>query len=172
MAEEAKKVESERTIEALEEKKTEPIADQQKSKAAPKEKPKEEQKPPEKKDQEKKEEAKKTEEKEVEPKKTKKKREEEEKEEEEEFVEERLYTIPLRRFLFTPPKLKAKRAIKVIRTYIQRHLKPEGIKISEEVNQLLWSRGPENPPPRIRVKALKDKEGVITVRLAEGEKQA
>lgn len=124
MAEEAKKVESEEAIEALEEKKTEPVADQQKSKAAPKEKPKEEKKPPEKKDQEKKEEAKKTEEKEVEPKKTKKKREEEEKEEKEEFVEEHLYTIPLRRFLFTPPKLKAKRAIKVIRTYIQRHLKP------------------------------------------------
>lgn len=169
MAEEAKKVESEEEVEKLEEEKEETIAVQQKSKTALKEKPKEKKKPPEKKDQEKKEEPEKTEEKEVEPKKPKKKREEKEKEEEEEFVEERLYTIPLRRALITPPKRKAKRAIKVIRIYIQRHMKPEGIKISEELNQFLWSRGPEKPPPRVRVKALKDKEGVITVRLAEGE---
>jgi large subunit ribosomal protein L31e len=169
MAEEAKKVESEEVVEKLEEEKKEPVAVKQKSKAAVKEKPKEDKKPPEIEGQKKKEEAEETEEKEVEQKKPKKKREEEEKEEEEEFVEERLYTIPLRRALITPPKRKSKRAIKVIRTYIQRHLKPEGIKISEELNQLLWSRGPENPPPRIRVKALKDKEGVITVRLAEGE---
>ena len=45
----------------------------------------------------------------------------------------------------------------------------EFLVISNEVNEKVWSRGIEKPPRKIRVRAVKDKEGVITVHLAEGD---
>jgi large subunit ribosomal protein L31e len=39
--------------------------------------------------------------------------------------------------------------------------------ISKEVNEKVWGRGIEKPPRKIRVRAAKDKDGNITVYLAE-----
>jgi len=112
---------------------------------------------------------------------------EEEKEErrekapEEEIVEERIYTIPLRRAWISPRKKRAPRAVRIVKSFIQRHMKVEtGTKVGEEeekgrlvisneVNEKLWSRGIEKPPRNIRVRAVKDKEGTITLYLAEGD---
>jgi len=41
--------------------------------------------------------------------------------------------------------------------------------ISNDVNEKVWSRGIEKPPRKIRVRAAKDKDGNVTVFLAEGE---
>lgn len=101
--------------------------------------------------------------------------------EEEEIVEERIYTIPLRRVWISPRKKRAPRAVRIVESFIQRHMKVEtGTKadeeeeearliISNEVNEKLWSRGIEKPPRNIRVRAVKDKEGTVTVYLAEGD---
>lgn len=115
--------------------------------------------------------------------------EEEEKEEKEkpekaaevEIVEERIYTIPLRRAWIAPRKERTPRAMRIVKSFVQRHMKIEtGVKgeeeeeeerlvISNEVNEKLWNRGIEKPPRNIRVRAVKDKEGVITLYLAEGD---
>jgi large subunit ribosomal protein L31e len=87
----------------------------------------------------------------------------------EEIVEERIYTIPLRRAWIVPRKERTPKAIKVIRSFIKRHMKTESIILSNEVNELIWSRGIEKPPRRIRVRAAKNKEGVVKVHLAEGD---
>lgn len=109
------------------------------------------------------------------------KKEKQKKEAEEEIVEERIYTIPLRRVWISPRKKRAPRAVRVVESFIQRHMKVEtGTKadeeeeearliISNEVNEKLWSRGIEKPPRNIRVRAVKDKEGTVTVYLAEGD---
>jgi large subunit ribosomal protein L31e len=97
----------------------------------------------------------------------------------EEIVEEKIYTIPLGRAWISPRRKRAPRAIRLIRSFIQRHMKikteveeteeeAERLVISNEVNEKIWSRGIEKPPRKIRVRAAKDKEGVITVYLAEG----
>lgn len=97
----------------------------------------------------------------------------------EEIVEEKIYTIPLGRVWISPRKKRAPRAIRLIKSFIQRHMKikteveemeeeAERLVISNEVNEKIWSRGIEKPPRKIRVRAVKDKEGVITVYLAEG----
>jgi large subunit ribosomal protein L31e len=104
------------------------------------------------------------------------------KEEEEEIVEERIYTIPLARALVRPPKKRAARAMQMIRAFITKHMKLEmrveaeeekgelpKLVISNDVNEKVWSRGIEKPPRKIRVRAAKDKEGNVTVYLAEGE---
>jgi large subunit ribosomal protein L31e len=104
------------------------------------------------------------------------------KKEEEEIVEERTYTIPLQKALVRPPKKRAPRAIQMIKAFITKHMKLE-VKVSEEeeeeelpqlliskeVNEKIWSRGIEKPPRKIRVRAAKDKDGNVTVYLAEAQ---
>jgi large subunit ribosomal protein L31e len=103
-------------------------------------------------------------------------------EEEEEFVEERVYTIPLGKANIRPPKKRAPRAMQMIKAFITKHMKlairveeeeekeelPKLI-ISNEVNEKVWNKGIEKPPRKIRVRAAKDKDGNVTVFLAEGE---
>ena len=100
---------------------------------------------------------------------------------EEEFVEERIYTIPLGRVWIAPPKKRSPRAMKMIKDFVKRHMKlepqgemeeeeePKRLIISNEVNERVWRRGIEKPPRKVRVRAAKDKDGNITVFLAEGD---
>lgn len=99
-------------------------------------------------------------------------------EKEEEFVEERIYTIPLRRAWDVPPNKRAPKAIRIIKAFIKRHMKvvestiekgeEEGgrIIIDGEVNEKIWRRGIEKPPRRLRIRAAKDEDGNVTVFLA------
>lgn len=105
------------------------------------------------------------------------------KEEEKEIVEERVYTVPLGKALIQPPNKRTSRAVRMLRIFIIKHMKLEARKegeteeeeaparliIDNEVNEKLWSRGIEKPPRKIRVRAEKDKEGNVTVYLAEGD---
>ena len=104
---------------------------------------------------------------------------EKKKELEEEIVDERFYTIPLRKAWISPRKKRAPRAMRIIKSFVRKHMKirtevegeeeSEMLVISSEVNEKIWSRGIEKPPRKIRVRAAKNKEGVITVHLAEGD---
>jgi len=91
------------------------------------------------------------------------------KEIEEEIVEERIYTVPLRRAWISPRKKRTPRAVRLVKAFIQRHMKPEALVMSNEVNERLWSRSIEKPPRKIRVRAVRDKEGTVTLYLAEGD---
>jgi large subunit ribosomal protein L31e len=107
----------------------------------------------------------------------------EKKKEEEEIVEERIYTIPLGKAWITPPRRRTPRAMRMIRSFMVKHMKlearkgeegeeeeePKRLVISNEVNEKVWGRGVEKPPKKIRVRAAKDKEGNVTVYLAEGD---
>ena len=99
------------------------------------------------------------------------KRREERKREKEDIVEERIYTVPLSRAWIGPRNKRAPRAVRVLRRFILRHMKieEEYLRISNDVNERIWSRGIQKPPRKIRVRAIKDSEGIVTVRLAEGE---
>jgi large subunit ribosomal protein L31e len=109
-----------------------------------------------------------------------KRRARKEKEElEEDIVEERFYTIPLRKAWISTRKKRAPRAGRIVKSFVLKHMKvrteaeeeedQEKLVIDNEVNEKLWSRGIEKPPRRIRVRVIKDKEGVVTVLLAEGD---
>ena len=102
--------------------------------------------------------------------------------EEEEFVEERVYTIPLGKAWVRPPKKRTPRAMQMIKAFVTKHMKLEmrveeeeekeelpKLIISNDVNEKVWGRGIEKPPRKIRVRAAKDKDGNVTVFLAEGE---
>ena len=103
------------------------------------------------------------------------------KKKDEQIVEERFYTIPLSRALVRPPKKRAPRAIQLIKDFVNRHMKiamkvteeeeelPQLI-ISKEVNEKVWDRGIEKPPRKIKTRITKDKDGNVTVYLAETKK--
>ena len=98
-------------------------------------------------------------------------KEEKEEAEAEDIVEERIYTVPLSRAWIGPRNKRAPRAIRILRNFIMRHMKidEESLRISNEVNERVWSRGIQKPPRKIRIRAVKNKEGIVTIRLAEGE---
>jgi len=104
------------------------------------------------------------------------------KKEEEEIVEERTYVIPLQKALVRPPKKRAPRAMQLIKAFVTKHMKLEmkvseeeeeeelpQLIISKEVNEKVWEKGIEKPPRKIRVRAAKDKDGNVTVFLAEAK---
>ena len=102
---------------------------------------------------------------------------------EEEIVEEKFYTISLGKAWIAVPKKRAPRAMKMIKDFVKRHMKfeareeleeeeeeeePKRLVVSNEVNERVWRRGIQKPPRKVRVRAAKDKDGNITVYLAEG----
>lgn len=83
----------------------------------------------------------------------------------EESVLEREYTVPLRAAWKGTRTNRAEKAIRVIQQFAKRHMKPSEIKIENEVNEAIWSRGIQKPPRKIRVLMKKDKDDVVTVSL-------
>jgi large subunit ribosomal protein L31e len=104
------------------------------------------------------------------------------KKKEEEIVEERFYTIPLQKALIRPPKKRAPRAMQLVKLFVTKHMKLEmkvseeeeeeelpHLIVSQEVNEKIWGRGIEKPPRKIKVRTTKDKDGNVTVYLAENQ---
>lgn len=75
-------------------------------------------------------------------------------------MEERIIIVPLRKVINTPRTKRAPKAIKVIRSHIAQHMKmdEENIWIDTLVNEEIWKNGRENPPNKIRLKAVKFKD--------------
>ena len=99
---------------------------------------------------------------------------------EEDIVEERIYTVPLRKAWIAPPNKRAPRAMRILKNFVVKHMKlearmeegeeePKRLIVSNEVNERIWRRGIEKPPRKIRIRAARDKEGNVTVYLAEGD---
>ncbi|MEM2083284.1 MAG: 50S ribosomal protein L31e [Nitrososphaerota archaeon] len=91
--------------------------------------------------------------------------------EKEEIVLEREYTIPLRDVWEAPKKKRAEKAIRIIKNFAKRHMKAEEVKISEKVNELIWSKGIEKPPRRIKVIMKKDKDNIVKVEMIGESKE-
>ena len=72
-------------------------------------------------------------------------------------MEERIFTIPLKKAFRVPRTKRAKKAIKVIREFLKRHMKVERLEdvvIGKSINEAVWKRGIQKPPRRIRVHAV------------------
>lgn len=69
--------------------------------------------------------------------------------------EERVYVVPLRKAKRVPRRKRAPRAVRELRSFLQRHTKTDTIVIDKSLNERLWSRGVQKPLPRVRVKATK-----------------
>ncbi len=83
--------------------------------------------------------------------------------------EEQIFTIPLRITKSVPRTKRSPRAIKAIKEYVKKHMRveEEDVWIDPMVNEAIWGRGIQNPPKKLRVKALKLEEGEVEVSLPE-----
>lgn len=79
----------------------------------------------------------------------------------------RVYTINLGKAWLTPEYKRTDRVVNMIREFAQKHMKGEEIKLDQDLNRQIWSRGKTNPPRKVRVKMAKDEDGVVTVSLYE-----
>ncbi|MBW2997915.1 60S ribosomal protein L31 [Candidatus Woesearchaeota archaeon] len=78
----------------------------------------------------------------------------------------RNYVVPLRKgFLKTPVYKRSKKAVKVLKEFIAKHMKSEDVAVQKELNEHIWKHGIKNPPSRVSVTAVKDKEGKVSVNL-------
>ncbi len=83
--------------------------------------------------------------------------------------EERIITVPLRDAMVAPRTERAARAIKAIREHVMRHMKAktEDVWIDPKINEVIWARGIQKPPKKIRVKAIKFEDELVEVSLPE-----
>lgn len=91
---------------------------------------------------------------------------EEEEAPKEEIIDERLYVIPLAKARKGPRNKWAKKSVRYLREYMNRHFKPKTLVISQEVNEKLWSRGAQKPPRKLKVRATKNIDELVVVYLA------
>jgi len=80
----------------------------------------------------------------------------------------RTYIVPLRREWCRAPRYKrTPRAVRAVENFVQRHMKARDgvVKITPELNMLLWENGIKNPPAKIHVDVKKDDKDVITVQI-------
>ncbi len=86
------------------------------------------------------------------------------------IVEERIYTVPFSKAIYArriPRGRRTPRAMRHLRAFIQRHLRCDNVIIDYEVNEHMWARGIQHPPRKIRVRAVKTEDDVVTVYLGE-----
>ena len=68
------------------------------------------------------------------------------------------YTVNLHRLCHgTQFKIKAKRAIREIRRFVNRNMLTSDVRVSNEVNQYVWMNGIRNIPRKIRVRLVRKK---------------
>ncbi|HKG87495.1 MAG TPA: 50S ribosomal protein L31e [Nitrososphaeraceae archaeon] len=75
----------------------------------------------------------------------------------------RVYTINLGRAWITPQHKRTDRVINMIKEFAKKHMKSEEIKIDQDLNRQIWKRGKTNPPRKVRVKMVKDDNGIVIV---------
>ncbi|RLJ02510.1 MAG: hypothetical protein DRP11_02945, partial [Candidatus Aenigmatarchaeota archaeon] len=83
------------------------------------------------------------------------------------MAEERIYTIPIRKKIRDVSRgYRTRKAVRTVREFLQRHMKTEEVKLGDELNKFLWSRGIKKPPARVRVRVVVE-EGVAKAELAD-----
>ncbi|MFX1426216.1 MAG: 50S ribosomal protein L31e [Promethearchaeota archaeon] len=85
---------------------------------------------------------------------------------EEEIIDERIYIIPLAKARKGPRNKWAKKSVRFLREFMNRHFKPESLVISQEVNEKIWERGIQKPPRKLKVRVTKNIDGLCVVYLA------
>jgi large subunit ribosomal protein L31e len=78
----------------------------------------------------------------------------------------RTYNIPLRSgFVKKPKHVRSKVAIRIIKEFLTKHMKPTTLKLGKHLNLEVWKDGIKNPPHHIKVDVTKNDEGLVHAEL-------
>jgi large subunit ribosomal protein L31e len=75
----------------------------------------------------------------------------------------RIYTVNLAKAWDTPKYRRTDRVINIIREFTQRHMQTNKVKIDQDLNRHIWSRGKKNPPRKIRLRMIKEDDDTVVV---------
>ena len=75
----------------------------------------------------------------------------------------RIYTINFGKALLTPRYRRTDRVVNMIREFARKHMKTDEVKLDQELNRHVWKKGKANPPRRLRVRMMKDEDGIVIV---------
>ena len=79
-----------------------------------------------------------------------------------------IYNIPLRSKVIKVQRYRrAKKAVSVVRAFVERHQKSTKVKLGKYLNETLWKEGIRNFPRIVRVGAEKNEKGVVNVELLD-----
>ncbi|HVP23881.1 MAG TPA: hypothetical protein VMS77_08225 [Conexivisphaerales archaeon] len=86
---------------------------------------------------------------------------------------EKLITISLSRARPTPRYRRTDRIVNVLKENVAHHMKVEvgEVKISQKLNEEIWSVGKRSRLPRISIKVAKDADGVVTAKLPDEKEE-
>jgi large subunit ribosomal protein L31e len=86
--------------------------------------------------------------------------------------EERIVTVPLRDAKAAAKHERADRAMSIVREHLARQFKvdEDQVTLSPSINEAVWSRGRNNPPSELRVRAARfDEDGERVVEAEHAE---
>jgi large subunit ribosomal protein L31e len=75
----------------------------------------------------------------------------------------RIYTVNLTKAWDTPKYRRTDRVINIIKEFTQRHMQTNKVKIDQDLNRHIWSRGKKNPPRKIRLRMIKEDDDTVVV---------
>jgi large subunit ribosomal protein L31e len=84
------------------------------------------------------------------------------------MADEKILTINLRKKMLKVAEWKrGKYYSKSFKDLLKKRLKTEKIKIDSKVNEKIWKKGIENPPFKLRIKSVKQDDGITKIELME-----
>src|SRR4026209_34080 len=83
----------------------------------------------------------------------------------------RIYTVNLAKAWDTPKYRRTDRVINIIKEFTQRHMQTDKVKIDQDLNRHIWSRGKKNPPRKIRLRMVKEDDDTVVVSSCIEEKR-
>ena len=75
----------------------------------------------------------------------------------------RIYTVNLAKAWDTPKYRRTDRVINIIKEFTERHMQSNKVKIDQDLNRHIWSRGKRNPPRKIRLRMIKEDDDTVVV---------
>ncbi len=87
------------------------------------------------------------------------------------MADEVALTVNLKKIFYLPPYKRSKKAVRTLKSKLKRKLKVDEVKISKDLNELLWSRGDELRVRRIKVLAKIDRENSVATLDIAGKKE-
>ena len=83
---------------------------------------------------------------------------------------ERTYNVPLRKGVMKAPRyMRANKAVRVLRSFLERHMKTDTVKLGPYLNSKLLERGRKNVPHHVEVKVVKGKDGIARAEYAKAK---
>jgi large subunit ribosomal protein L31e len=84
------------------------------------------------------------------------------------IIEERIYIVPFSKVIYgrrIPRAKRTPRAMRHLRAFVKKHLHCDDVIIDSEVNEFMWSQGIQHPPRKIRIRAVKSEDDIVTIYL-------